>query len=125
LLIVPQYYMAPTPAQVMDHYRRIANAVSIPIVVYHNIPLTSVDLTTDHLLKLYQEKVIGGVKMSHPEPDRQCQLLQATDGGFAVYAGIDTAAFAWFARLDFRNPQHSSASGAAPVRTHCHRRKSA
>ena len=47
LLIVPPYYMAPTPAQVMDHYRRIAESVSIPIIVYHNIPLTSVDLTTD------------------------------------------------------------------------------
>ena len=93
LLIVPPYYMAPTPAQVMDHYRRIAEAVSIPIVVYHNIPLTSVDLTTDHLLQLFEEKAIAGVKMSNPEPDRQCQLLQATGGQFAVYSGIDTAAF--------------------------------
>ena len=93
LLIVPPYYMAPTPAQVMDHYRRIAEAVRIPILVYHNIPLTSVDLTTDHLLRLYEEGAIAGVKMSHPEPDRQCQLLQATGGRFAVYAGIDTAAF--------------------------------
>jgi 4-hydroxy-tetrahydrodipicolinate synthase len=31
--------------------------------------------------------------MSNPEPDRQCQLLQATDGRFTVYAGLDTAAF--------------------------------
>jgi len=93
LLIVPPYYMAPTPAQVMDHYRRIAEAVSIPIVVYHNIPLTSVDLTTDHLLQLFEEKAIAGVKMSNPEPDRQCQLLQATEGRFSVYSGIDTAAF--------------------------------
>ena len=93
LLIVPPYYMAPTPAQVMDHYRRVAEAVSIPIIVYHNIPLTSVDLTTEHLLKLYEERAIAGVKMSHPEPDRQCQLLQATHGAFSVYAGIDTAAF--------------------------------
>jgi len=44
LLIVPPYYMAPTPAQVLDHYRRVAEAVQIPIVVYHNIPLTAVDL---------------------------------------------------------------------------------
>ena len=93
LLIVPPYYMAPTPVQVMDHYRRIAEQVSIPILVYHNIPLTSVDLTTEHLLRLFEEGVIGGVKMSHPEPDRQCQLLQAAGGRFAVYAGIDTAAF--------------------------------
>ena len=93
LLIVPPYYMAPTPHQVMDHYRRISEKVSIPILVYHNIPLTSVDLKTEHLLKLYEEGAIGGVKMSNPEPDRICELLQATNGQFFVYAGIDTVAF--------------------------------
>jgi 4-hydroxy-tetrahydrodipicolinate synthase len=59
LLIVPPYYMAPTPSQVMDHYRRIAEAVSIPIVLYHNIPLTAVDLRTDHLAKLFEGVVQG------------------------------------------------------------------
>ena len=93
LLIVPPYYMAPTPSQVMDHYRRIAESVSIPIVLYHNIPLTAVDLKSDHLLKLFEEKAIGAIKMSNPEPDRICELLQATQGKLFVYAGIDTVAF--------------------------------
>jgi 4-hydroxy-tetrahydrodipicolinate synthase len=93
LLIVPPYYMAPTPSQVMDHFRRVAESVSIPIVLYHNIPLTAVDLNTEHLVKLFEEKVIGGVKMSNPEPDRICELLQSTDGKLFVYAGIDTVAF--------------------------------
>jgi dihydrodipicolinate synthase/N-acetylneuraminate lyase len=93
LLIVPPYYMAPTPSQTMDHYRRIAEAVSIPIVLYHNIPLTCVNLNTDHLSRLFEEKAIGGVKMSNPEPDRICQLLQKTNGELFVYAGLDTVAF--------------------------------
>jgi 4-hydroxy-tetrahydrodipicolinate synthase len=93
LLIVPPYYMAPTPSQVLDHFRRVAEAVSIPIVIYHNIPLTAVDLKTEHLLTLFNEGVIAGVKMSNPEPDRICELLQATDGRLFVYAGIDTVAF--------------------------------
>jgi 4-hydroxy-tetrahydrodipicolinate synthase len=93
LLIVPPFYMAPTPSQAMAHYRRIAEAVSIPVVLYHNVPLTCVDFTTDHLAKLFEEKAIGGVKMSNPEPDRICQLLQATGGDLFVYAGLDTVAF--------------------------------
>jgi 4-hydroxy-tetrahydrodipicolinate synthase len=93
LLVVPPYYMAPTPSQVLVHYRRIAEAVSIPIVLYHNIPLTAVDLKTDHLAGLFDEGAIGGVKMSNPEPDRICALLQATGGRLKVYAGIDTVAF--------------------------------
>jgi 4-hydroxy-tetrahydrodipicolinate synthase len=93
LLIVPPYYMAPTPTQVMTHYRRIAEAVSIPVVLYHNIPLTCADLKTEHLLRLFEEKAIAGVKMSNPEPDRIAELLQASDRKFVVYAGIDTVAF--------------------------------
>jgi len=93
LLVVPPYYMAPTPAQVMVHYRRIAEAVSIPTVLYHNVPLTAVDLKTEHLARLFEEGAIGGVKMSNAEPDRICELLQATGGRLMVYAGIDTVAF--------------------------------
>ena len=93
LLIVPPYYMAPTPSQVMEHYRRIAEAVSIPIVLYHNIPLTCVDFKTAHLAQLFAEGAIAGVKMSNAEPDRICELLQATSGRLFVYAGIDSVAF--------------------------------
>ena len=57
------------------------------------MPLTAVDLRTEHLVRLFEEKAIGGVKMSHPEPDRICELLQATGGKLFIYAGIDTVAF--------------------------------
>jgi dihydrodipicolinate synthase/N-acetylneuraminate lyase len=93
LLIVPPYYMAPTAEQTMDHYRRIASAVDLPIVLYHNIPLTCVDLKTSQLLALYQEGAIAAVKMSNPEPDRICRLLQESDGALPVYCGIDSVAF--------------------------------
>jgi 4-hydroxy-tetrahydrodipicolinate synthase len=93
LLIVPPYYMAPTPAQVMEHYRRVAEAVSLPIVLYHNVPLTCVDLKTSHLARMFEQGAIAGVKMSNPEPDRICELLQATAGQLSVYAGIDSVAF--------------------------------
>jgi len=92
LLIVPPYYMAPSPEQTMNHYRRVAEAVDIPIVLYHNIPLTCVDLKTEQLLTLFQEGAIAAVKMSNPEPDRICELLQASST-LKVYCGIDLVAF--------------------------------
>ena len=93
LLIVPPYYMAPTAEQTMDHYRRIAEAVDIPVILYHNVPLTCVDLKTDQLLTLFKEGAIAAVKMSNPEPDRICELLQETGGALRVYCGIDSVAF--------------------------------
>jgi len=93
LLVVPPYYMHPSISQTMDHYRRIANAVGLPIVLYHNRGGTGVDLRTEHLVALFEEGAIAGVKMSHTDPDRICELLQATDRRLVVYAGIDTVAF--------------------------------
>jgi dihydrodipicolinate synthase/N-acetylneuraminate lyase len=72
--------------------QRTAEAVSIPIVVYHNVGLTCDDFKTAHLVRLFNDGAIQGVKMSHPEPDRICERLQATGGKLAVYAGIDAVA---------------------------------
>ena len=94
LLMVPPYYGLPTPDGVLDHYRRVADAVSIPLVLYHNSAGTNVDVTTDQLLTLFREGAIRGVKMSHLMPDRMVELLQADlPAGAAIYAGIDYVAF--------------------------------
>lgn len=77
----------------MDHYRRVADAVDLPIILYHNVPLTCVDLKTHHMLALFNEGAIAAVKMSNPEPDRICQLLQESGGKLRVYCGIDSVAF--------------------------------
>lgn len=93
LLVVPPYYGLPTPEGVMDHYRRIADAVSIPVVMYHNTAGTNVDLGTGHLIKLFEEGALAGVKMSHLMPDRMVELLQAGLKRATIYAGIDYVAF--------------------------------
>jgi 4-hydroxy-tetrahydrodipicolinate synthase len=92
LLIVPPYYMSPTLAQAKNHYRQIAAAVSIPIVLYHNVILTNVDFKTADLKELWDEGAIGGVKMSNPEADRICQLQQQVPE-MPTYCGIDSVAF--------------------------------
>ncbi|MBM3534994.1 MAG: dihydrodipicolinate synthase family protein [Alphaproteobacteria bacterium] len=93
LLVVPPYYGLPTAEGVMDHYRRIADAVSIPVVMYHNTAGTNVDLGTAHMIKLFEEGVLAGVKMSHLMPDRMVELLQAGLKRATIYAGIDYVAF--------------------------------
>jgi 4-hydroxy-tetrahydrodipicolinate synthase len=93
LLIVPPYYAGPTSMAVMDHYRRVADAVSIPVVMYHNSVSTGVDLSTEMVRTLFEEGAIGGVKFSNMLPDRLVELMQATEGKLPVYAGIDFVAF--------------------------------
>jgi 4-hydroxy-tetrahydrodipicolinate synthase len=93
LLVVPPYYAGATSLAVMDHYRRIAEAVSIPTVLYHNSVGTGVDLNTSQIKALFDEKAIAGVKFSNMLPDRLVELMQVTDGELPVYAGIDFVAF--------------------------------
>lgn len=93
LLIVPPYYGGPTRPAVMDHYRRIAGSVSIPIVLYHNAAGTGVDLDTQQLKQLFDEKAIAAIKLSNLMPDRIVELMQVTAGRMPIYAGIDYVAF--------------------------------
>lgn len=117
LLIVPPYYMTPSIPQVMDHYRRVADAVAIPIVLYHNAAGTRIDLGTEHLTTLFEEGVIAGVKMSNPDPDRIRQLLDATGNACRVYAGLDAVAFeglchgahGWISGIPSIIPRHAKA----------------
>ena len=93
LLMVQPYYAGPTTSAVMDHYRRVADAVSIPIVVYHNAGATGVDLGNDELCTLWQEGAIAGIKFATNLPNRMVELMQATEGLLPIYAGFDFLAF--------------------------------
>lgn len=93
LLVAPPYYAGATSVAVMGHYRRIAEAVSIPTVLYHNSVGTGVDLSTAEVKTLFDEGAIAGVKFSNMLPDRLVELMQATGGKLPVYAGIDYVAF--------------------------------
>lgn len=92
LLIVPPYYMVPTRTQVMDHYRAIAAAVSIPIVLYHSVINVGMELRTEDILKLHEEGVLAGVKFSHSAAGT---IFDLVEGGpdLTVYVGVDTVAF--------------------------------
>jgi 4-hydroxy-tetrahydrodipicolinate synthase len=93
LLVVAPYYMKPSRQQVMDHYRRVAQSVSVPVVCYHNAVGSGVDLTSGELTQLFDEGAIAGVKMSNADPDRVLQLLERTEGALRVYVGLDAVGF--------------------------------
>jgi 4-hydroxy-tetrahydrodipicolinate synthase len=93
LLIVPPYYMVPTRTQVMDHYRAVAAAVSIPVVLYHNVINTGLELRAEEILKLHEEGVLAGVKFSHSAAGTIFDLVQGGGDDFTVYVGVDTVAF--------------------------------
>ena len=91
LQVVP-YYNKPTQAGLYAHFRAIAEAVDLPIVVY-NIPgRCGVDLANDTLARLRQDlpRHIVGLKEATGNVDRVSQTRVVVDDGFDILSGDDS-----------------------------------
>jgi 4-hydroxy-tetrahydrodipicolinate synthase len=94
LLVVTPYYNKPPQRGLLEHYRRIAEATSLPIVAY-NIPgRTAIRIEHDTLLRLAEVENIVAVKDSTGDFDGLAKLIGAAPDGFEVYTGDDWATFA-------------------------------
>jgi len=88
-MIMPPYLLRPPKRDILDHFRRIRDAVPLPIMVY-NVPILSgVELTPADIKLLSDEDVIHAVKWSHVEVSRIHDTKLLCAPGFAVFVGID------------------------------------
>ncbi len=90
LLLVTPYYNRPSQEGLYRHFRAVAEAVSLPIMVYNVPPRTGVNLEAATVLRLARD-VPNVVCVK----EASSNLLQATDiitsapKGFALYSGED------------------------------------
>ena len=93
LQVVP-YYNKPTQEGQYLHFKAIAEAVDLPMVLY-NVPGRSVaDMLHDTVLRLSQVPGIVGIKEATGNIDRAQWLIREAPEGFAVYSGDDPTAVA-------------------------------
>lgn len=93
LQVVP-YYNKPSQTGLYQHFKAIAEAVDLPMVLY-NVPGRSVaDLAHDTVLRLAQLPGIVGIKDATGNLERGQWLLRDVPAGFAVYSGDDPTAVA-------------------------------
>jgi 4-hydroxy-tetrahydrodipicolinate synthase len=91
LSVVP-YYNKPTQEGLYQHFRRIAESVDLPMLLY-NVPVRTVaDLQNDTVLRLAQVPGIIGIKDATANLERGTDLLRRVPRGFAVYSGEDATA---------------------------------
>lgn len=93
LQVVP-YYNKPTQEGQYLHFRTIAEAVDIPVVLYNVPGRTVADLLPETVLRLAQVPGIVGLKEASGDIERACWLIKQTPEGFAVYSGDDPTAVA-------------------------------
>ncbi|OIQ88301.1 4-hydroxy-tetrahydrodipicolinate synthase [mine drainage metagenome] len=93
LQVVP-YYNKPTQEGMYRHFRAIAEAVDIPVVLYNVPGRTVADMQADTVLRLAEVPGVIGVKEATGNIDRALQILRHAPTGFSVYSGDDPTAVA-------------------------------
>ena len=93
LSVVP-YYNKPTQEGLYRHFRAIAEAVDIPMILYNVPGRTVCDMQNDTALRLAQVSNIIGIKDATGNLERGSDLIRRAPRGFAVYSGDDGTALA-------------------------------
>ena len=88
LSVVP-YYNKPTQEGMYRHFRAIAEAVDLPLILYNVPGRTVADLQNDTVLRLAQVPNIVGIKDASASMERGSDLLRRAPASFAVYSGED------------------------------------
>jgi len=93
LQVVP-YYNRPTQEGMYQHFRKIAEAVDLPVILYNVPGRTVADMSNDTIVRLASVPGIVGVKDATGNLARGTELLRAVPKSFAVYSGDDATAMA-------------------------------
>ena len=88
LSVVP-YYNKPTQEGMYRHFRAIAEAVDLPLILYNVPGRTVADLQNDIVLRLAEVANIVGIKDATASMERGSDLLRRAPRDFAVYSGED------------------------------------
>jgi len=90
LSVVP-YYNKPSQEGLYLHFRTIAEAVDIPLILYNVPSRTVADLANETVFRLAEIENIIGIKDATADMGRGSELISKTPEGFAVYSGDDAS----------------------------------
>ena len=121
LMVLPAMVYVPTENELAHHFRLIAQACSLPIMLYNNPPAYRVNIGLSTLAALQDVPNIVAVKESAPDPRRFTDIANAFGDRFITMAGLDDVALeglilgaaGWISGLTSAFPQESVALVAA------------
>ncbi|MGC8768507.1 4-hydroxy-tetrahydrodipicolinate synthase [Calditerrivibrio sp.] len=89
-LVVTPYYNKPTQKGLYEHFKAVADAVDIPIVLYNVPGRTSVNMLPDTVIKLSKIKNIVAVKEASGSLDQVSEIIAGVSPDFDVLSGDDS-----------------------------------
>ncbi len=91
LQVVP-YYNKPTQEGMYQHFRKVAESVDLPVVLYNVPGRTVADMSNETVLRLAQVSGVVGIKDATGDLHRGAWLVRNAPADFAVYSGDDPTA---------------------------------
>lgn len=95
-LIITPYYNKPTQEGLYQHFKAVAEAVDIPIILYNVPGRTAVNMLPETVIRLSKIGNIVGVKEASGSLDQATEILSNVDKGFALLSGEDSLSFPLF-----------------------------
>jgi 4-hydroxy-tetrahydrodipicolinate synthase len=89
LLSVTPYYNRPTQEGLFQHYRAVAEATSLPIILYNVPSRTSVNILPDTITRLAEIPNLVGVKEASGDLGQIAEIATRTGPGFKIFSGDD------------------------------------
>jgi 1-pyrroline-4-hydroxy-2-carboxylate deaminase len=92
LMVLPAMVYVPTAAELEQHFRTVAQATALPVMLYNNPPAYRVNIDLATLARLADVPNIVAIKESAPDPRRFTDVINQFAKRFALFAGLDDIA---------------------------------
>jgi 4-hydroxy-tetrahydrodipicolinate synthase len=92
VMVINPYYLQPPIPQVLDHFRAIRDAISIPLMLYNNPHVCGYELSAEHIRTLIDEGTIQSVKVAAGPAQQVHELRYMCGDKGAIFYGADLEA---------------------------------
>ena len=89
LMVLPPMIYKTDDRETIAHFRSVAKASDLPIMVYNNPPAYKVDITPQMFVEMADEPKFACIKESSDNPRRITDIINLTKDRYVLFAGVD------------------------------------
>ena len=89
LMVLPAMVYKTDARETMVHFRSVAKAGDLPIMIYNNPPAYKVDITPEMFAEMADEPKFACIKESSDNPRRITDIINLTGDRYLIFAGVD------------------------------------
>src|SRR3954470_7343017 len=89
LMVLPPMVYKTDDRETIAHFRTVAKATDLPIMVYNNPPAYKVDITPEMFVEMADEPKFACIKESSDNPRRITDIINLTGDRYVLFAGVD------------------------------------